>query len=443
MEFALVFTFFLGYMAIVFEHQLGVNKAASAILTGALCWVILMLGDASGQLTTNASFQTYLQEHHLPESLSTFKAFILEQLAFHFEEIAGILFFLLSAMTIVELIDAHHGFARISNLIRTKNRLALLWILAFFSFILSALLDNLTTSIVMVTLIRKLIHTKEERLFYAGMVIIAANSGGAFSPIGDVTTTMLWIGERISSKAVIGHVFWPSLISILVPLVFVSFQIPKSELKHLDDNKQSSASGSAAILIIGLLGLLFVPVFKTVTHLPPYLGILLVLALLWLVSEFVNKNKDTEERVRYSAAHALSRIDTPSILFFLGILLAVSALQTANLLVALAQVLEKAVGNQDAIVYLIGLASAVIDNVPLVAASMGMYNLSDFPLDSKLWQFLAYTSGTGGSILIIGSAAGVAVMGIEKITFFWYLKRMSLLAFLGYTAGAVTFLLLY
>jgi Na+/H+ antiporter NhaD/arsenite permease-like protein len=348
-------------------------------------------------------------------------------------------------MTIVELVDAHQGFRIITDRITTKNTVKLLWIVSIITFFLSAVLDNLTTSIVMVSLLRKLIKEAEQRKFFAGMVIIAANAGGAWTPIGDVTTTMLWIGGQISTGAIMSTVFLPSLVCLIVPLGVLSFSL-KGEIKGFEQTAQSSSDtgvkGSLLMLILGVGCLLFVPVFKTVTHHPPYLGILLGLGLLWLVSELLHADKDEEERKPYTAVHALSKVDTSSVLFFLGILLAISALQTANILSAAAAWLDQSVGDLRVIVYLIGMLSAIIDNVPLVAASQGMYEMTTYPMDHWMWQFMAYCAGVGGSGLIIGSAAGVAVMGMEKIEFGWYLRKISLWAILGYTAGAVVYLVM-
>jgi Na+/H+ antiporter NhaD/arsenite permease-like protein len=319
----------------------------------------------------------------------------------------------------------------------------LLWVLSIITFFLSAILDNLTTSIVMVSLLRKLINDQDQRKFYAGMVIIAANAGGAWSPLGDVTTTMLWIGGQISAIAIISQLIIPSIVCLLVPLLVISMRM-KGDLKgEAMEMEGDTHEKSKLMLFVGVGGLIFVPVFKTITHLPPYMGMLLSLGIVWIVSELINSNKDDEERHPYTPAHALSKIDTSSVLFFLGILVAIGALEATHLLTRLAEWMSATIGNLDIIVFAIGLASAVIDNVPLVAATMGMYNMTAFPQDSKLWEFLAYCAGTGGSVLIIGSAAGVAVMGMEKIDFVWYIKRISLLALIGYIAGALTYLGLY
>jgi Na+/H+ antiporter NhaD/arsenite permease-like protein len=353
----------------------------------------------------------------------------------------------MGAMTIVELVDAYQGFRLITDRINTKNPKVLLWLICFVTFFLSSILDNLTTSIVMISLIRKLIPNKEMRMFFAGMIIIAANAGGAWTPIGDVTTTMLWIGGQISTVNIMKVLFLPSIICLVVPLLYLSFTL-KGELgelqntAHMHTHSDEKIKGSTIMLILGVGALVFVPVFKTVTHLPPYIGMLLGLGIIWVVSELINPHADEAARKPYTAAGALSRIDSSSVLFFLGILLAVSALESMEILHHFAEFLDKSLGDNRIIVTLIGLLSAIVDNVPLVAASMGMYSLDAYPQDHLIWEYLAYCAGTGGSILIIGSAAGVAVMGMEKIDFIWYLKKISLIAMLGYFAGAGCYLLI-
>lgn len=415
---AIVITFVLGYMLIVFEHPLGINKTASALLTGILCWVWMVLGNGSPQE-------------------------VLSELSHHLSGISEILFFLLGAMTIVEVIDSHYGFRKITSRIKVKTPLQLLWVLSILAFFLSAVLDNLTTAIVMASLVRKMVKDAEWRLYMVSILVIACNAGGAWSPIGDVTTTMLWVGGQISASSVIQHLFFPSLVSLLVPVAVVTWFLkdkPGELLK--EDSGDLFVDGAGWVLSVGLGGLMLVPVFKTLTHLPPYMGILLVLALVWGLTEILHRKKDADDRSRFTPSHALSKIDTPSILFFLGILLAVSSLESTHILSDLASKLDHSLGNKDVIVILIGIVSAIVDNVPLVAASIGMYDLATFPLDHRFWTFLAFTSGTGGSILIIGSAAGVAVMGLEKVDFVWYAKRIAWLALLGYFAG-VTWLLLF
>jgi Na+/H+ antiporter NhaD/arsenite permease-like protein len=357
------------------------------------------------------------------------------ELRHHLSEIAEILFFLMGAMVIVELIDAHRGFSVVTERISTRKQSTLLWLIGLLTFFLSAALDNLTTTIVMISLLRKLIAQQQQRWVYAGVVVIAANAGGAWSPIGDVTTTMLWIGNQITTLGIVKQLILPSLVCLLVPLLWLSLRL-KGEVER---------------------ALLFVPVFKTVTHLPPYMGILFGLGVLWVVTELMHHGKDDEQRHPLTVAGVLRRIDTPSILFFLGILLAVSALSTAGHLTAVAGWLRDSLGNVYAINVAIGLLSAVVDNVPLVAGAMKMYPLlpaeavtgpqadwlQHFVQDGTFWEMLAYCAGTGGSCLIIGSAAGVAAMGMEKISFGWYLRHISGLALMGYLAGAGVYIVLH
>lgn len=419
MEFLLVIIFLIGYASIAFEHSIKINKTATALLLAVLCWTI------------------YITQAAAPNIVK-------EELSLHLASISEILFFLLAAMTIVELIDAHQGFKIITDKITTRNKRKLLWIIAAFTFFLSAVIDNLTTAIVMIALLRKLMNEDEDRKLFAGVVIIAANAGGAWSPIGDITTTMLWIGGQLTAGNIIRKLFIPSIISLLIPLVYFTFKF-KGEIKskELTSEENKNVKGSNIILILGLGVFILVPAFKTITHLPPYIGMLFGLAILWMSSELIHSDKDEEERKRYSAGYALSRIDSTSILFFLGILLSVAALESTHILSSLAQGMNQEIKNESIIVTCLGLASAIIDNVPLVAASMGMYDISIHPTDSSLWEFLAYATGTGGSILIIGSAAGVAVMGMEKIKFMWYLKKISLIALLGYLSGALAYLYIH
>lgn len=413
--------FILGYMAIAMEHIIRLNKAASALITGVLCWTIYMLN-------------------------ATDKEIVNEQLTAHVGDIAGILFFLLGAMTIVELIDAHDGFEVITHRIKTTKKAKLLWLIGLLSFFLSAVLDNLTTAIVMVSLIRKLIRNKQARLLFCGMVVIAANAGGAWSPIGDVTTTMLWIGGRITTSQTIIKVLLPALACVIAPLLLLTFRMRgEVELGGTEEAKTSKPETPArdrnTVFISGILILLLVPVFKTITHLPPYMGMLLGLGIMWVITEIIHHEKDTQDKHFLSVLYALRKVDTPSILFFLGILISVAALQSIGALLSMAHYLDDQIGNPVIIVAIIGVLSSIVDNVPLVAASMGMYSLKQYPVDHFFWQFLAYCAGTGGSMLIIGSAAGVAAMGIEKIEFFWYLKKIAWLALVGYIAGIVVFLI--
>jgi Na+/H+ antiporter NhaD/arsenite permease-like protein len=448
MELLIILVFVVGYFAIALEHPIKINKTASALLTAVICWTIFTVSGASETLLNSDRYLHFLKE--LGEKATSLSAgelhleFVEEQLGHHLVEIAQILFFLMGAMTIVELVDAHHGFKFITDRIKTKNPIVLLWVVCFVTFFLSSVLDNLTTTIVMVSLIRKLIPDKEMRMFFAGMIVIAANAGGAWSPIGDVTTTMLWIGGQISAGAIMKGMFIPSIVCAVVPLLFLTFTMKGSlgEFKEDANATASTIKTGNLMLALGVGALISVPIFKTVTHLPPYMGMLLGLGVLWVVSELINPNMDENEKKQYTATHALAKIDMPSVLFFLGILLAVGALQSMGTLANFAGYLSTTFGDDRIIITLIGLLSAIVDNVPLVAASMGMYSLEAYPMDDFIWLYLAYCAGTGGSILIIGSAAGVAAMGMEKIEFGWYLKRISFLAALGYSAGAGVYLLM-
>lgn len=364
------------------------------------------------------------------------------EMAHHLGAISEILFFLVGAMTIVEIIDAHDGFDIITNRITTRSKIRLMWIMAFLTFFLSAILDNLTTTIVMISLARKLIENKEQRLFFAGMTVIAANAGGAWSPIGDVTTTMLWIGGQITTANIMTALILPSLVCAIVPLVYVTlFQGKSLEGSLPPVKKKKVEKENRLIFFLGVGGLISVPVFKQITHLPPYVGMMLALGVLWIVADIMHRKKEDDMKEKYNAASALMRIDMPSLLFFLGILLAVAGLESLHVLEHVAEWMDNTIGNKDVIVIGIGLLSAIVDNVPLVAASMGMYDISVYPADHKIWEFIAYCAGTGGSVLIIGSAAGVAAMGLEKIDFIWYLKKMGFIALLGYLSGAAVYLL--
>ena len=415
MSIAIIIIFILGYLAIALEHPIRINKAASALITGVLCWTVYII---------NAP-----DTHHVNE-----------QLLEHLGDIAGILFFLLGAMTIVELIDAHDGFHIITQRIQTTSKRRLLWMVCFIAFFLSAVLDNLTTAIVMVSLLRKLIHEKEVRLIFCGMVVIAANAGGAWSPIGDVTTTMLWIGGQITTMNIILTTFLASVVNILVPLIVLSIGM-KGKLSQIQHEVTNIARERNIVFATGVLILLLVPVFKTFTHLPPFMGIMLGLGVMWVITEIIHSGKDVSDKDAVSVQYALRKIDTPSILFFLGILASVAALEATGILHNVAAQLDSTIGDERLIVTTIGLLSSIVDNVPLVAAAIGMYPLSQYPTDHFFWEFLAYCAGTGGSILIMGSAAGVAAMGIEKIEFIWYLKRIAWLALIGYFAGAIVYLL--
>ncbi len=419
MEVLIIIIFVIGYLAITLEHPLKIDKAVSAILLGIITWTVYAM-----------LAQDYHEaQHNLHELLP---------------EIMNILFFLLGAMTIVELIDIHEGFSVITNQISSKQKRNLLFIVGIITFFLSAVLDNLTTAIVMASLLRKLIHQREDRLIFASMVVIAANAGGAWSPIGDVTTTMLWIGDRISAFGIIKQLFLPSLVCLLVPL-FVQMFFLKGTIEERPAKKEYTTSSfeRKLILWLGIGSLIFVPIFKTVTHLPPFMGMFFGVGIMWLTTELLHRNKHHDDKHQFSTIHALSRVDTASILFFFGILSAVGCLGAIGALEHAAVFLSNTVGNLDVIVFLIGILSSVVDNVPLVAATMKMYTLEQYPTDSKLWEFIAYCAGTGGSLLIIGSAAGVAIMGIEKIEFFWYVKKVTFFAFIGYLAGALAYLAIY
>jgi Na+/H+ antiporter NhaD/arsenite permease-like protein len=452
MELVIIIIFVIGYVLIALEHPIKVNKTATALLTGVLCWALFVMSDPPSSLLQSEHYTNFLNglssSDHGGASLSSGEAhteYVVESLGHHLNEIAQILFFLMGAMTIVELVDAHHGFRLITDRIKTKNPKKLLWIVCWVTFFLSAVLDNLTTTIVMVSLIRKLIPNKQMRLFFAGMIIIAANAGGAWSPIGDVTTTMLWIGGQISAVGIIKATILPSIVCMFIPLIYLNFTLKGDLGSHeekVGSNDHQVNSGNL-MLVLGIGALISVPIFKTVTHLPPYLGMMLGLGVLWVVSEIINPDLDESVKKHYTAASALNKIDMPSVLFFLGILLAVGALQSMSTLTNFAEYLNRTIGDNRIIITLIGVLSSIVDNVPLVAASMGMYSMETYPVDHLIWEYLAYCAGTGGSMLVIGSAAGVAAMGMEKIEFIWYLKKISLLAAMGYLGGAAVYLIMY
>ena len=416
----MIVLFVLGYAVIALEHPLKINKSATAVLLASVIWAVYAL--------MGPGFESSSLIHHLGET-------------------AEILFFLLGAMTIVEIVDKHDGFSIITDRITTTSKRKLLWIISILTFFMSAVLDNLTTSIVMCALLRKLVGDKNTRWFFAGMVILAANAGGAWSPIGDVTTIMLWIKGNITAGNIILETIIPSLVSLLVPVAIIGFTM-KGELTRPEKAESAETSTvtrkqSLIILIMGVALLLFVPFFKTITHLPPYLGILFGLGILWITTEIMHKNNPSNYS-RLNVTAIIQKVDVPSVLFFLGILMAVSCLNEAGHLGQLAGALNE-LGNVYVINVVIGALSSIIDNVPLVAAAMGMYPIEAtgaFMVDGAFWEGLAYCAGTGGSLLIIGSAAGVAVMGMEKIDFIWYLKKISLWALIGYLAGAGTFYLM-
>jgi Na+/H+ antiporter NhaD/arsenite permease-like protein len=414
----LILIFSIGYCAIALEKLTRINKAAAALLTGVVCW------------TAYGAFS-----HGAPRVVE-------QQLVGSVSDISGILFFLMGAMTIVELIDSYQGFCIITDRITLGSRRSLLWTLCGLTFFLSAVLDNLTTTIIMVSLLVKVLEDRGDRPLFAGMIVIAANAGGAWTPIGDVTTTMLWIGDRISSTAVMSALIIPSLLCLIVPLVLVSLRMKdQPRLPPITPGAQCNVTDTLKRNIIffsGLAVLVLVPVFKAITHLPPYMGILFGLGVLWVITEIMNLN---EKRDEHSVSRALRNIDLPSILFFLGILLAVAALHASGLLPRLAAFIDINIENKNMIILLVGLLSSIVDNVPLVAAVMNMYDLSQIPKDHHFWMFLSYCAGTGGSCLVIGSAAGIAAMGIVKIDFFWYVKKIAPLALVGYLAGALWFIL--
>ncbi len=417
----LISLFVLGYLAITLEHSLKINKSATALITAVLCWTLVISNAANKQQ-------------------------IIEQLSHHLSSISEIVFFLLGAMTIVEIIDAHDGFQNISELIKTTNKTKFIWLIALITFFLSAVLDNLTTTIVMVSILNKLVEDKKTKWLLLGLVIITSNAGGAWSPIGDVTTTMLWIGGQLTPLNIMKQTFLASLASMAVPTLIVNHMIKGEIVLKSDNTAESNPLHSSAfernlIFYIGVGCLLFVPVFKTVTHLPPYMGMLLCLGILWTATEIIHHKKEAEKKESFSVSQALQKIDTPSILFFFGILLSIASLEITGILPKMASTLNETLGNINMVAIGIGLLSAVFDNVPLVAALQSMYSLNEYPQDHYFWELLAFTAGTGGSCLIIGSAAGVAVMGIEKIDFFWYLKKISWIALIGFTVGVATFLI--
>ncbi|MGE5894715.1 MAG: sodium:proton antiporter NhaD [bacterium] len=415
--------FVLAYSMIALEHPIKINKSATALLAAGLMWTLYSFASPLGVEGVS---------HQLTEKLA---------------ETAAIVFFLICAMTIVEVTDSHGGFEVITSRIKAEKLTSLLWIIGFIAFYLSSILDNMTTTIVMVTLMKRLLKEHKQRLFFAGIIVIAANAGGAWTPIGDVTTTMLWIGGQITTGNIMKGLWISSMINLLVPLVIASFFL-KGNVVPPDKVENGGATNTSRfeknlMFFMGMGSLIFVPVFKAVTHLPPYLGILLALGVLWVVGNILHRNKPDEEKDHLRLAKALKRIDMASVVFFIGILLAVATLSANGMLPALAHWLDAKLGNQSVIVIIIGLCSAVIDNIPLVAASMGMYPIAQFPTDSFIWEFMAYCAGTGGSILIIGSAAGVAAMGLEKIEFFWYARRIGPLAFAGYFAGVAAYIIQY
>ena len=439
METILLGIFIAGYLLITLEHSLKIDKLIPALGMMAILWAIIAIFNIPV-----FEVDTALREL-IPVKVKKI-------MAYHLAHTSEILIFLLGAMTIVEIIDYYNGFEKIKSFVRTKSRKKLLWIFAILAFILSAIIDNLTATIVLITILQKIIKDKNLRLWFAGLIVIAANAGGAWSPIGDVTTTMLWIGGQLTALTIIKTLIIPSFVAMLVPLLVLTFTLKgevtrpvKSKvLEHYMD--PTTPFERNLVFFLGLAGLLFVPIFKTLTHLPPFMGMMLSLGVLWIATEIIHRSKNKEGKSQVSVIGVLRKIDTASVLFFLGILLAVAGLQTAGHLAVVAENLNHSFnGDIYSINVVIGLLSALVDNVPLVAGSMGMYEVASvgsFAQDGIFWQFLAFCAGTGGSALIIGSASGVAVMGLEKIDFVWYLKKISLLALLGYFAGAGTYILM-
>lgn len=450
MAILIILLFVIGYLAIAFEHPLKLNKTVTALLMASLIWFILAIGFSKDWFDViNTAGQTFNSSSGGEKALIGFKSTLLH----HFGSTSEILIFLIGAMTIVEIMDMHNAFGIIKRAIHTENKRKLLWIVGIIGFLLSSVIDNLTATIVLVTLIKKLVPTRKERIWFASLIIIATNAGGAWSPIGDVTTIMLWIREKITASGLINYVVLPSVVCFIVPFFIASYlRVFKGNIEPPEEEveDESLLSTSKVILFLGLGMIVFVPVFKAMTELPPYLGMMFSLAIVWMVSEYIQPKKRLEmtEVIMEPTHTALTRIDMPSILFFLGILMAVAGLETlvsgvvngenVGTLRYAAEMLHHSIPNNNIVVIFLGVLSAIIDNVPLVAATMGMF---DYPMDNEIWHLIAYSAGTGGSMLIIGSAAGVAAMGMEQIDFIWYFKKISWLAFLGFIAGAGTFLL--
>ena len=461
MFYLIIVFFILGYVAIALEHNLSVDKAAIALVTGALIWVCVAFG-CDSLYPSLPSFQAYLQTH---PGASAIDFVTKHELFEHLSDISELLFYLLGSMTIVEIIDSHGGFLMLSKVIKTHNKVKLLWIFSFLTFFVSAALDNLTATILMVTLMWKLIGGKNTRWFFASMIVIAANAGGAWSPIGDITTLMLWIGGQVSAVNIILQLFVPSLIAMLVPLIIVSLNLKGETVPPSSSERNRSLVPTTdrerwIILLAGIGGSLFIPVFKHITHLPPYMGVLLVVGIMWIMTEILHRKKRKELKIRLTVTGILKNVDTPTIFFLLGLLLAVAGIQSAGHLNLVGQFLDDKIHNIYAINLFIGALSSVLDNVPLVAGMMGVYDvvspdalavISDpaqavymkhFVADGSFWELLAYCSGTGGSLLVVGSAAGVAAMGLAKVDFMWYLKKVSLLAFIGYISGIAAYFLI-
>ena len=416
----LLSTFIVGYLLITLEHAIHINKAAIALITAVICWTILVLNPSSKDAALSA-------------------------IGHHLSGVAEIVFFLLGAMTIVELIDAHDGFQNITEKIKTNNKSKFIWTISLVTFFLSAVLDNLTSTIVMMSIINKLVKEKTVKWHLLGLVIICSNAGGTWSPIGDVTTTMLWIGHQMTPLNIVKETFLASLTCMVIPTLIINYRIKGSILLEeqvpINQNAISTSFDRNVVFFIGVSCLLFVPFFKVITELPPYMGMFCSLGIMWVLTELMHHNKVSDEKGNLSVSHALRKIDTPSILFFVGILMSIAALEQVGLLTSLAAYFDHEFSDIKIIAIVIGLLSSVVDNVPMVAALQSMYSLDMYPTDHYFWEFLAYTAGTGGSVLIIGSAAGVAVMGIEKIDFFWYLKNISWVALIGFITGALVFIL--
>ncbi len=454
MAIVLILIFVVGYLAITLEHSLKLDKTVPALLMAACMWALLSVGFQAGWFSVIDDYGNVfsIESGDIHEQEHGFNAVLMH----HLSKVAEILVFLIGAMTIVELIDLHRGFQVLKDMVKTHNKVKLLWILGILAFVLSAIIDNLTATIVLLTLLRKIFNNREERIWYASLIIIAANTGGAWSPIGDVTTTMLWIANKVSAQGLMTFVFLPAVVCFIVPFVIASrMKVFQGNVEFEETDKETLEAehllSSKTMLYLGLGAIVFVPVFKMVTHLPPYLGMMLSLAVVWLVSEYIHPEEDFDDSRRhlYSAHKALSRIEFSSIMFFLGILLAVGAMESLvfgtingeaiGTLRFGAESMSNAIPNMEVVVFLLGILSAIIDNVPLVAASIGMYS---FDMDNWAWHFIAYSAGNGGSLLIIGSAAGVAAMGMEKIDFIWYLKKITWLAFTGFVAGSIVFVVL-
>jgi Na+/H+ antiporter NhaD/arsenite permease-like protein len=409
MSILITFLFIIGYIAISFEQKIKINKAATAMLLAVFCWAIILI------------------DYHPKDSQISL------QLNDSLADISQILFFLIGVMAIVEIIDTYHGFRILSSIFRTNRKVILLWFFTIITFFLSAFLDNVTTSIIMITLLRQIIPERGDRLFFAGMIILSANAGGAWTPIGDVTTTMLWIKGYVSSGKIIQFIFIPSVLSMLVPLIYISFFIKGDTSTMSIPDREEPIEGSRGVFALGVTALLLVPVLKAAFDIPPYLGVLFGLGVLWLYTDIKNNKQEILKVPRI-----LSKVDFTSILFLLGILLAVSALESVGILNSLAHFLDNVFRDKNIIIPILGVISAVVDNIPLTAGLMGMYDINIYPMDSKIWELTAFCVGTGGSLLIIGSAAGIVVMGMEQISFSWYLKKMTIPAFFGFIIGIIS-----